>query len=88
VQIQGAEDPLQKLGLTRRADFLLAADVGGRRLVDSQMCLPRILGFFAFLDAWQVVYASAKEALNKQLLHTMLKLTHADSVIWINSCHN
>ena len=28
----------------------------------------------------QVVYASAKEALNKQLLETMLKLTHPDSV--------
>ncbi|CAK9035819.1 unnamed protein product [Durusdinium trenchii] len=33
------------------------------------------------LLAADVIYASAKEALNKQLLETMLKLTHPDSVV-------
>lgn len=38
-----------------------------------------------FLLAADVVYASAKEALNKQLLETMLKLTHPDSVVILSN---
>lgn len=59
----GAEEPLEKLAMGP-ADFVLAADVGG----SDRAVAPT-----------QVVYASAKEALNKQLLQTMLKLIHSDS---------
>ncbi|CAE7569666.1 VCPKMT [Symbiodinium sp. CCMP2592] len=54
----GSEDPLSKIGLDERPDFLLAADV---------------------------IYASAKEALGRQLLDTLLKLSKPDTVIIISN---
>ncbi|CAE7236701.1 VCPKMT [Symbiodinium natans] len=54
----GAEDPLAKVGLAERPDFLLAADV---------------------------IYASAKEALSRQLLDTLLRLARPQSVVIISN---